>query len=167
MLRLIPNGATPMITPSLDDLYQFIVRAKANAYVGDGAPSLAYRPSSHDIQYHEAPYAYLDSYFGGTDFLGQEVVYHAGTPIWAMNYYGRILRPDMYSGELAGKVIKASLSKQYRTGHFLGNNENHTDVGDYFDTNEGDVTSFTGYEWIEYGGAKVYELRYHGGLVKA
>ena len=40
----------------------------------------------------DGPFAYLDSYFGGTDFIGQEVVYFEGQPTWAMNYYGYIVR---------------------------------------------------------------------------
>ncbi len=147
-------------------LHDFIVRAKAHSYVGGGKKSLSYRPGSHDLQYHEDEFSYLDSYFGGTDFLGQEVVYHANQPVWAMNYYGKILRPDLYTGALAGQVIQESLRKLYQTGYFLGNSEHATNQGNYFDTNQGNVTSFTGYEWIEYAGAKVYELHYHGGLVK-
>lgn len=148
-------------------LHDFIVRAKAYAYVGGAAPSLAYRPNSHDIQYHEADFAYMDSYFGGTDFLGQEVVYFHATPVWAMNYYGKILRPDLYSGAQAGQVIKESLSLLYQNGRFLGPFTHKTANGIYHDTNEGDVFSFTGYEWIELAGEKVYDLHYHGGLVKA
>ena len=151
---------------STQDLNAFIVRAKANSYVGNGEKSFAYRPGSHDIQYHEAGLAYLDSYFGSTDFLGQEVAYRDGSPIWAMNYYGRILRPDLYNGAMAGQVIKDSLSKLYKTGRFLGSSENMTPLGRYVDTNEGDVNAFTGLEWIEYTGVKVYELHYHGGMIK-
>ncbi|MEE4195969.1 MAG: DUF5680 domain-containing protein, partial [Anaerolineae bacterium] len=36
----------------------------------------------------------------------------------------------------------------------------------YTDTSEGEFTSFTGKEWITRGGEVVYELVYHGGLVK-
>ena len=38
---------------SLDELNAFIVRAKANSYVGSASKSLSYRPASHDIQFHE------------------------------------------------------------------------------------------------------------------
>ncbi|MCB8976325.1 MAG: hypothetical protein H6657_02745 [Ardenticatenaceae bacterium] len=151
---------------SPQELHDFIVRAKAYAYVGNGSASLAYRPGSHDIQYHETNFAYIDSYFGGTDFLGQEVVYFHGTPVWAMNYYGKILRPDLYSGAQAGQVIKESLSLLYQDGRFLGPFTHETANGIYFDTNDGDVFSFTGYEWIELDREKVYDLHYHGGLVK-
>jgi hypothetical protein len=78
----------------MDGLEAFIVRAKAATYVGDGAPRPPCRIGAHDIRYEDGGWAYLDSYFGGTDFLGQEVVWQTGTPVWAMNYYGRILRPD-------------------------------------------------------------------------
>src|SRR5260221_334446 len=77
----------------LELLNAFIVRAKANTYVGAGAPSASSRPGSHDLMFTESSFSYLDSYFGGTDFLGQEAVCEAGLPVWAMNYYGRILEP--------------------------------------------------------------------------
>lgn len=149
-----------------DDLDAFIVKAKTNSYVGQGQKSLSYRPGSHDIQFHEGPFSYMDSYFGGTDFLGQEVVYFAGQPIWAMNYYGRILKPELISAEQAGQVIMESLSQLYTEGRFLGGYQHETAWGIYFDTNEGDVFSFRGYEWIEVQSQKAYDLVYHGGLIK-
>ena len=54
------------------ELEAVIVRAKAHTYVGGGQKSLAYRPFSHDLQFHEGSFSYLDSYFGGTDFIGQK-----------------------------------------------------------------------------------------------
>ena len=78
---------------SLDALEKFIVRAKAATYVGSGAYSLSHRPASHDLEFHEGPFAYLDSYFGGSDFIGEEVVYYNEQPVWAMNYYGRLVEP--------------------------------------------------------------------------
>ncbi len=147
-------------------LEAFIVRAKANTYVGGGQKSLAYRPHSHDLQFHEGSFSYLDSYFGGTDFIGQEVVYFEVKPVWAMNYYGRILNPALIDGQTAGRIIMESLAKLYQQGRFLGGFENETSLGTYFDTNEGDVSSFRGLEWITIKDQKVYELVYQGGLVK-
>jgi hypothetical protein len=149
-----------------DALQVFVVKAKANSYIGQAQKSLSYRPLSHDIQFHEGPFSYMDSYFGGTDFLGQEVVYFEGKPVWAMNYYGRIIMPERFTAEKAGKIIMESLGKLYQEGRFLGGYENETPIGKYVDTNEGDVSNFKGYEWIEVHDEKVYELVYHGGLVK-
>lgn len=155
-----------MSLPKKDDLQAFIVKAKANTYVGQGRRSLAYRPCSNDLQFHDGDFVYLDSYFGGTDFLGQEVVYFDGRPVWVMNYYGRILNPELIDAQTAGKIIKESLSDLYREGRFLGGYERETIHGKYIDTNEGDVFSFRGVEWIEVQNEKVYELVYHGGMVE-
>ncbi len=149
-----------------EQLNAFIVRAKAATYVGGGAKSLAYRPGSHDLQFHDGQFSYLDSYFGGSDFLGQEVVYFAGKPVWAMNYYGRILQPEWITAAEAGHIIQESLEQMYHEGRFLNGFEHTTPGGTYTDTSEGDVTSFTGKEWITRQNVRVYELVYHGGLIK-
>ncbi|MFZ6028329.1 MAG: DUF5680 domain-containing protein [Chloroflexota bacterium] len=154
------------MTLSLQSLHDFIVSAKAATYVGGGAHSLARRPGSHDLEYHQAPFTYLDMYYGGADFIGQEAVYHEDQPVWAMNYYGRILEPDKISAEETGKIIKESLSCMYREGRFLGGFEHPAAHGVYHDTSQGDFTSFTGREWITQDGVTVYELHYHGGLIK-
>jgi hypothetical protein len=151
---------------SLERLNAFIVRAKAATYVGGGARSLSYRPGSHDLQFHEDDLSYLDSYFGGADFLGQEIVYYKGEPVWAMNYYGRILEPARISAAETGHIIRESLARMYEQGRFLGGLEHATPDGTYVDTSTGNVASFTGKEWIEREGVKVYELVYHGGLIK-
>jgi hypothetical protein len=152
---------------ALEQLNAFIVKAKAATYVGGGARSPSCRPGSHDLEFHEGAFSYLDSYFGGTDFIGQEVAYHDDEPVWAMNYYGRILEPAMITAAEAGRIIQESLSKMYEEGRFLGGFEHDTGNGLYVDISEGNVASFTGREWITRGGVKVYELIYHGGLVKA
>lgn len=155
-----------MDTFSKENLHDFIVKAKSKTYAAKGPKSLAYRPDSHDLQYQEGAFAYLDSYFGGTDFLGQEVVYFEGKAMWVMNYYGRITDPTHLSAAQAGSIIMESLSTLYENGRFLGGYEHQTDVGNYVDSNTGDLTSFQGVEWIEVQGQKAYELVYHGGLVK-
>ncbi|MBN1259220.1 MAG: hypothetical protein JXB35_00930 [Anaerolineae bacterium] len=129
-------------------------------------PSLARRPGSHDLEYRSGEFTYLDSYFGGSDFIGQEVVYARESPVWAMNYYGRVLDPDRITAAEAGQVIKASLSILYAEGRFLGGFRCEVLGCSYHDTNVGSFTAFTGKEWIEREGVMVYELFYHGGLLK-
>ena len=153
-------------TVSLDELNAFIVRAKANSYVGSAPKSLSYRPASHDLQFHENDFSYLDSYFGGTDFIGQEVVYFRQRSIWAMNYYGKILLPELIDGAQAGQIIKTSLSELYKQGRFLGGFEYMVGESVYTDTNQGTPASFSGTEWITKRGQRVYELLYHGGMIK-
>lgn len=155
-----------MLSIPMDKLEKFIVCAKSATYVGNGAHSLARRPGSHDLEFREPPFAYLDSYFGGADFIGEEVVYYEDRPVWAMNYYGRILVPESITPEEAGKVIKESLSLMYQEERFLGDFEHNTTYGIYHDANQGDIASFTGREWIMRDNIMAYELHYHGGLIK-
>jgi len=156
-----------MIDPGfLETLHTFIVRAKAATYVGDGQPAQACRPGSHDLKFSDGNWSYLDSYFGGRDFLGEEVVYFKDKPVWAMNYYGSILLPDLITPEQAGHIIKASLSLLYTEKRFLGGFTHTEGEYDYNDTNEGDPARFKGKETIVRQGRVAYELVYHGGLVK-
>lgn len=155
-----------MSQPSLDLLNAFIVRAKAATYVGGGAKAPSCRPGSHDLRFEDGAFAYLDSYFGGADFLGEEVVYFQGAAVWVMNYYGRILEPTLIAAAQAGQVIQASLSEMYKQGRFLGGFEHTVGTFRYFDTSAGSLASFTGREWITHGDIVVYELVYHGGLIR-
>lgn len=151
---------------SVIELERFIVSAKSATYVGSGQKLLPYRLGSTDLQFRQGDWAYHDSYVGNTDFLGQEVVYYRARPVWAMNYYGRILRDDLISAAEAGMMIKASLTEMYRQHRFLGGFQHTAGELSYTDTSEGTVTAFTGREWIDRGSVRVYELVYHGGLVR-
>jgi hypothetical protein len=150
----------------LPELQSFIVRAKAVTYVGGGTKIPACRHGSHDLKFVDSDWTYLDSYFGGADFIGEETVWFAGEPVWAMNYYGYILKPELITPAQAGHMIKASLSRMYTEGRFLGGFQYGEDDFTYFDTNEGEFSHFMGREWIERAGIKAYELVYHGGLIK-
>ena len=151
---------------SLTELHSFIVRAKAATYVGSGAKIPACRPGSHDLKYVDGDWTYLDSYFGGTDFIGEEAVWYARAPVWAMNYYGYILRPALITPEQAGHMIKASLSRMYSEGRILGGFQYSEGDFTYYDNSEGEFNHFTGREWIQREGVKAYELVYHGGMIK-
>lgn len=127
---------------------------------------MPYRLGSHDLQYADGPWVYHDSYVGESDFIGQEVVYYHHQVTWAMNYFGRIVQPDKITSAQVGSVIKQSLAQLYGQGRFLGGWQYHSDNLHYVDTNDGDVQYFTGREWIAQANELVYELVYHGGLIK-
>jgi hypothetical protein len=150
----------------LHELNAFIVRAKAATYVGDGQQLTPCRTGSHDLRFSEGAWGYHDSYFGGSDFIGEEVVYFAGKPVWAMNYYGRILRDDLLTAAQAGQMIKASLSRMYKQDRFLGGFEYSENDLIYIDSNQGNTDSFQGREFIRRAEVVAYELLYHGGLIR-
>ena len=83
-----------------------------------------------------------------------------------MNYWGRCSRQDRITSAQAGQVIQHSLSRMYAEDRFLGGFEHQDGDFTYVDTNSGDVTFFTGREVITRDDEVVYELVYHGGIVK-
>jgi hypothetical protein len=151
----------------IDDLNAFIVKAKRATYVGSGERAEPSRLGSHDLTFQDGGWSYRDSYLGDTDFLGQEAVWLKGEPVWAMSYYGYILRPDLFDGERAGQTIKAALTAMYTEGRFLGGFEWEGPHGRYVDRSEGDVAHFRGREVILVQGVEAYALDYFGGLVRA
>lgn len=150
----------------LHDLNDAVVRAKAASYVGGGRKTASSRPGSHDLEWSDGPWLYRDSYFGGTDFIGQEVMWLREAPVWSMSYYGHILKPELIDAQRAGETIKAALSMMYREGRFYGGFEWTAPHGRYVDVSLGDVSRFHGREVILVEGAEAYTLDYFGGLVK-
>jgi hypothetical protein len=147
-------------------LEAFVVAAKRATYVGNGERAEPSRRGSHDLTFEAGELSYRDSYFGGTDFLGQEVVWYRGQPVWAMSYYGYIVAPALIDAARAGATIKAALSALYEQGRFLGGFEWRGPHGIYRDSSSGDVTHFRGREAIMVEGKEAYVLDYFGGLVK-
>jgi Domain of unknown function (DUF5680) len=145
-------------TPALTT---FIIAAKKATYLASGSPAASSRRGSHDLTFDAPPYVYRDSYFGGTDFIGQEVVWLDEEPIWAMNYYGYILRPELITPSEAGRTLKAALSQAHAQGRLLDNFQ----FENYAIASQGIVSHFSGIETITVKGIVAYQLDYHGGLI--
>ena len=110
---------------------------------------------------------YHDTYFGGINFMGEEVVYeHEETPIWGMNYYGITLDKNL-TEEAMDKVLRPALMlvgsddtipvrgpKQYTNGEYM-----------YTFEVTGDLSCFEGEESIYKNGKKIYTLKCHGGII--
>lgn len=150
----------------LAGLEEFVVRAKTRTWVGAAESRGSSRPGSTDLTFADAEYGYLDSYVGGTDFIGQELVTYDGVPVWAMNYYGYLLRPDLIDGAGLSAVVREALTAMYAQGRFLGGWRHVASAGVYEDESTGDVTRFFGRERVLVGGDVAYELSYHGGLAR-
>ena len=154
------------MSPILTGLEPFIVAAKRACYAGGGGIAQSCRVGSHDLVHEDGDWSYRDSYFGGTDFLGQEVVWLESEPVWAMNYYGAVLRAHLIDSARAGATIKAALSALYREGRFLGGFEWKGPHGRYVDSSGGDHTRFQGRESIFVDADEAYRLDYFGGLIR-
>jgi len=156
-----------MDTAQLSSLERFIVRAKRATYVGGGPKLLPYRLGSKDLQFKDGDWAYHDSYLGESDFIGQEIVYYQMHPVWGMNYFGQLLRPDLATAAEIGQMIMKSLTRMYAEDRFLGGFEHREGGFTYRDGNGGNIMAFQGKEMIFLNEELVYELLYHGGLIRS
>ena len=153
----------------LIDLHNFLIEAKKETYANENVEKVkSTRRGSHDYEYTKDNWTYHDTYFGGTDFQGQEVVYRqADTPIWGMIYYGKTLDESL-SEEAMDKALRPALMQvgQDDTIPVRGPKEFENQGYQYTFKVTGDLTSFEGEETIEKEGNKVYTLKCHGGIIR-
>jgi hypothetical protein len=145
-------------------LKQFLVKAKINTYAGDGNLSAPSRPDSKDLHYKEGDFLYIDSYFGSSDFIGQEVVYEKQKPIWGMNYYGKMLTDEIPSGFI--KFLKSALKEVSVENPFRGPELFQQDEFTYKCSVKGGLSEFKGVEIIYLDNIEIYRLFFHGGYIK-
>ena len=148
---------------------EFLIEAKKQTYANENTPKIASsRLNSNDYEYRKDNMIYHDTFFGGTNFIGEEVVYIDNKTYWAMNYYGTTLDGNL-SEEAIDKALRPALMK-------VGEDKNVIPVrgpkefinGEYRYTFEinGDINCFNGIETIYKNNVKIYELRCTGGLIK-
>lgn len=140
---------------------EFLIRAKQATYAGKGAETTPSRPSSHDLVYEEGSLKYLDTYLGGKHFSGEEAVWENGTPIWAMNYSGRVTGEPFSRDFLKKALLRVPADAPYR-GPARYESEGYT----YLCQTHGTPEWFHGREEIRFGGETIYELYFHGGKVE-
>ncbi len=145
----------------------FLRKANANTYANaDVKRAEPLRPGSHDYNFEDGDFVYHDTFFGATKFIGEEIVYQKGAPIWGMNYYGftiddsiseglfdSILRPALMSG--SGDNIPVRGPKEFINGEWK-----------YTFSTEGGLDNFTGIEEISKNNEVVCRLYCHGGMIE-
>ena len=154
----------------MEDLYNFLIEAKKQTYANENVKKISStRVGSHDYEYSSQNMIYHDTYFGGTNFMGEEVVYLSSneTPIWGMNYYGVTLDKSL-SEEAVDKALRPALMK-VGDDNILpvrGPKEFINDEYKYTFEVTGDLDYFEGEETISKNDKKVYVLKCHGGSIK-
>lgn len=148
---------------NLQELAQYIVRAKKNTYAGKGEGERE-SDDSKSLQYEEGNYVYRDRYFGSERFGGEEVVWFKGKPVWLMNYYGgvekKIVDSEKVFAFLRKALLQVSVDRPFRGPRFY-----KEDDFEYTDSSSGDTTCFKGTEEITYRGETVHRLEYAGGII--
>jgi hypothetical protein len=143
------------------DLADFLVEAKKRTY-GSGAEPKRLEDGSKEHRVTIDEYTYRDRYFGGNPFIGEEVVFRAGKPVWSMNYYGKTTgrTPSEVFGFLGKALGLVEKNKPYR-----GPKQYSDGSWFYGMMSRGSINSFWGEEEIQYEGIRVYWLRFHGGEI--
>ncbi len=152
-----PKGKREMTEP----MVAFLCKAKKECYAGEGNKTDSSRPESMDYRYREGEYTYLDSYFGGEKFIGEEVLYVKDSPIWSMNYSGRNLGEDFSGNFLKEALLHVSEEYPFR-GPLVYKSGDYS----YHCKIDGDVEWFQGYEEMFLLERRVYECYFHGGMIK-
>ena len=153
----------------MNNLSEFLMEAKKQTYANENVKKQeSTRKASHDYEYSSNGMTYHDTYFGGTNFMGEEVVYFTdNTPIWGMNYYGVTLDQTL-SEEAVDKALRPALMQVGSDDVIPVRGPKEYINGDYKYTFHvtGDLDYFEGEEAIYKNDVKVYALKCHGGFIK-
>jgi len=147
-------------------LNEFLVKANKSGYASSGeGGEKRLDNGAKELSYQEGDYKYQDIYFGFNPFIGELIVWYQNEFIWGMNYYGKIISDKVSAKEVYDFLKKAMmLIKEDRP--FRGPSNFKEDDWYYTDESTGGVDDFSGKEKIYYKDELVYELDYHGGLIK-
>jgi len=150
------------------ELEKFLIEAKKQTYANENVEKVANsRLNSRDYEYKKDNMIYHDTYFGGTRFIGEEVVYIDNEIYWAMNYYGVTL-DETLGEEAMDNALRPALMKVGEDNIIPVRGPKEFSSGEYkyiFNV-EGDINYFNGTETIYKGNTKIYELKCSGGLIK-
>ena len=107
---------------NLEELAEFLVRAKKSTYAGDGREVVPERHGFKELEYKEGDWSYRDSYAGFFIAPGQEVVRFREEPIWAMAYTGGMnqLVGNVEFAKRTFKLLKLALSQVEPSAPFRG-----------------------------------------------
>ena len=151
----------------------FLIKAKKSTYANGNIKKVeSSRVGSSDYHYEEIidnkKYIYHDTYFGGTKFMGEEVVYcDNNEPMWGMNYYGVTL-DEKLGEEAMDNVLRPALMKVGEDKNIIPvrgitNFENNGYTYTFKTT--GTIERFDGIEQIYKDNKLIYELHCSGGMI--
>jgi hypothetical protein len=155
----------------LAELEEFLREANLNSYANPDAPKAASaRPGSEDYHFEKGEWAYHDTYFGGRDFIGEEIIYKNGDPVWGANYFGFIIHPGSDPKEVYGFLREALRQEERLPGGLdipvRGPSEYKSGEWTYSFYASDSLEKFSGAETIVRNGILLYRCFVHGGLIK-
>lgn len=124
------------------------------------------RLASKDYHFEKDGFVYHDTYFGGTHFMGEEIVYKDGRPVWGMNYYGTPTSDDIAESDIDAMLRPALMQEPWEELPVRGPQVFREGGREYqFDLIRGTFSNFVAEERILLEGAVIYTCSIHGGLI--
>lgn len=155
-----------METISPQEIEQFLSDANKSTYANKDAPKVSpTRLKSEDYQFEKDNLIYHDTYFGGRDFIGGEVIYKNEFPVWGMNYYGYILNKSVNEKDVYDFLRNALMEDYGDVLSVRGPKEFAEGDKKYLNEPIGEIGRFTGKEEIWFDSEVVYRADYHGGFI--
>ncbi len=151
----------------ISELAKFLVKAKKNTYASNGeGGERKLENGGRELIYEDSGYKYIDTYFGFSPFIGQEIVSKNGEVIWVMNYWGLIYK-DIVSPKEIYTFLKKALMQPDPLVPLRGPEKFEEGEFQYSNIGGGAIeTYFQHVETIFYRGERVFELQCHGGVPK-
>ena len=151
----------------MDKLYSFLIEAKKQTYANENIKKEASsRKGSNDYEYSKDNMTYHDTFFGGLNFIGEEVVYKDDIPVWGMNYYGTTL-DEKFSEEAMDKALRPALMQVGNDDIIPVRGPKRFINGEYEYKFEviGNLNNFNGKETVFKNNNKIFELICHSGKI--
>lgn len=148
-------------------LAQFLNEANKATYANKSAPKVApSRLKSEDYHFEKDGLIYHDTYFGGRDFIGEEIIYENEKPVWGANYFGFVLDEKISEKDVYDFLRRALMQEYDDVIPVRGPANFSSDEKEYRFVVNGDLINFSGTEEILFGRKVVYRCLIHGGMIK-
>ena len=151
----------------LVELKTFLIRAHHNTFANAAVKKAdSLRPASQDYHFEEGDFSYHDTYFGGTHFVGEEVIYYKSKPVWAMNYYGSPVHEGVSESDIDAMLRPALMQQPWDKLPVRGPERFVEEDREYrMNLQSGDLQRFVAEEQILLNGEVIYRCSIHGGLI--
>ena len=152
---------------SVKELTVFLGEANKSTYANKDAPkAVSTRLKSEDYHFEKGGLIYHDTYFGGRDFIGEEIVYKSKKPVWGANYFGFIFDENVGEKDVYN-FLRQALMQEYDDEIPIRGPVKFSDgEWGYTFSVKGALGNFAGKEEISLNGRIVYRCFVHGGFIK-
>lgn len=145
---------------------EFLFKAKQNTYAGgESGIKESQSDGSTIMRYQSKQLVYVDRFYGGEPYIGEEILFYDNGAVWGMNYTGRLICYDAEIRESVYGFLQQAL-KENKSEIPARGPETYTCADYTYKTSIlGTIDFFNGYEEIFFEDSVIYKGYYHGGLV--